>query len=195
MVSAKAKASPDAPYTYILDDEDRIIALSDNWSTFARENGAPESCRPDLIINKPIWNFVCGDDVVELYRLIFGRVRAQNKSVKLTYRCDSPDLRRYLELHIKPLQLRNILLSNHLLHEEPHEPARVLDIEAPRSDETIKMCSICKKVEVTETSWVEVEDAAARLKLFEKEKMPQISHGLCSDCLKLCMIEIEKINL
>jgi hypothetical protein len=54
---------------------------------------------------------------------------------------------------------------------------------------------MCKKVELSENTWVEVEAAVISLKLFERNKLPQISHGLCADCFKAGMAEIEKYCL
>ena len=43
------------------------------------------------------------------------------------------------------------------------------------------MCSWCRRVNLG-SEGVEVEEAVERLRLFELESLPQISHGCCEPC-------------
>jgi hypothetical protein len=45
------------------------------------------------------------------------------------------------------------------------------------------MCGWCKRVSVRNT-WVEVEDAVLELRLFEREVLPDLTHGICPGCLE-----------
>jgi hypothetical protein len=178
---------------YIIDKLDRIISVSDNWLLFAQENQAADICHPDVIINKSIWEFIDGIETKQFYEIILKAIRAKNKAVILPFRCDSPDKRRYLELIITPIQQENIEFASNIIHEELRDAVEMLELGIPRGDELIKMCSMCKKVELSENTWVEVEAAVVSLKLFEKDKLPQISHGLCAECFKLGMSELDKL--
>jgi len=51
-----------------------------------------------------------------------------------------------------------------------------------QSEEVLMLCSWCNRVKIGEGDWREVEDALEALQLFDEEKMPQLSHGMCNDC-------------
>ncbi|MGQ9666509.1 MAG: PAS domain S-box protein [Anaerolineae bacterium] len=44
------------------------------------------------------------------------------------------------------------------------------------------MCSWCKRIQLSEGRWAEVEEAIRDLHLFDKYPVPQISHGICPEC-------------
>jgi hypothetical protein len=45
------------------------------------------------------------------------------------------------------------------------------------------MCAWCKRVD-TDGCWLELDQAIARQRLFEAQLLPEISHGICEDCMK-----------
>jgi hypothetical protein len=47
----------------------------------------------------------------------------------------------------------------------------------------IEMCGWCDRFLVAE-KWVEVEEAAARLRLLNRSEPPAISHGVCPECAR-----------
>src|SRR5262249_46498900 len=59
---AMESKEPMSRFIYVLDKQDRIINVSDNWLLFAQENKAGNSCHPDLVINKSIWEFIDGSE-------------------------------------------------------------------------------------------------------------------------------------
>ena len=62
----------------------------------------------------------------------------------------------------------------------------LLDPEAPRGEEVLPMCGWCDRFEV-EGEWVEVEEAARRLRLFARPDLPALSHGICAECSELLL--------
>lgn len=181
-------------YVYIIDRNDLILSVSDNWALFAEENKAIQSCHPIAVINKPIWNFLGGDETHFIYKLLIEKVRANFVSLKLPFRCDAPDKRRYLDLLITPIQEKQIKFTSYIRREEVREPVELLKTGIKRSGEFIRMCSMCKKIEVTTDYWEEVETAVISLMLFEKHELPRITHGLCTGCFNIAMAEIEKYS-
>ena len=82
---------------------------------------------------------------------------------------------------------RFVLFSARLRGEERREQFQpLLAAEAPRSKETLTMCGWCDRFLVG-GEWVEVEEAAARLRLFELPSLPTISHGVCPDCTEMLL--------
>lgn len=180
--------------SYIINNQNLILGVSGNWLSFAQENEAEESCHPDKVINEPLNKFIDGIETQQLYELCIAKVRKHQKTIFLPFRCDAPDRRRYLELKMTPLAHEQIEFASRILREEPREPVKLLQHDAARSDELIMMCSMCKKVKMSEHSWLEVEDAVTALRLFEKEILPQISHGFCPPCYETALIEIRKFT-
>jgi hypothetical protein len=68
-----------------------------------------------------------------------------------------------------------------VLSEEGREPQPLLERGRPHSEEFVRVCSWCKKVDVG-GRWAEVEEAVARLGLFDRPLLPQLTHGICEDC-------------
>ena len=71
------------------------------------------------------------------------------------------------------------------------EDGYLLDPDAPRSSEIVTVCSMCKKLKISHEQWVDLEEGLARLKLFEADKMPQLSHGLCGACHEAALKDIK----
>lgn len=176
-------------YIYVIDKFDKIISVSDNWLSFAQQNMAGVSCHPDNILNISLWKFIKGIETKQLYKILLKTVRTKGRSIGFPFRCDSPAKRRYLELTISPIHQEYIEFSSRIIREELRDTVKILEWDIPRSDELIKMCSMCKKVELG-TIWVEVEAAIASLKLFEQNRLPRISHGLCPGCYERAIAQI-----
>lgn len=178
---------------YLIDDKDRIVQVSDTWLEFAQENEAAESCHPDTIRNRSLWDFIDGIETRHLYEIVLEKIRRTRRSVRLPFRCDAPDKRRYLELLITAAEIDTIEFSSTLLREELRDTVTLLKADIPRSEELLKICSMCKKVEVAKNCWLDTEDAIASLRLFDKSILPKISHGLCRECFTFGMAEIDSL--
>jgi hypothetical protein len=125
---------------------------------------------------------------VKLQRLLVRRVRDGVGGVELPFRCDAPHVRREMDIRIvaRPGG-RVVLFSARLRSEEEREvPQPLLDTEVPRGKETIEMCGWCDRFEV-DGEWVEVEEAARRLQLFNRAELPALSHGICPACNEMLL--------
>ncbi len=67
--------------------------------------------------------------------------------------------------------------------------------ETAQGQSLLVMCSWCKAVKVGDDTWVEVEDAVDRLKLFDFRYLPQISHGVCPSCAADIHEKIEAMDI
>ena len=115
--------------------------------------------------------------------MLLRRLRDEARQVELPFRCDAPQVRREMEIRIAAHSSgRVVLFSAHLRSEESRDEVQpMLDFQAPRGDDTVTMCGWCDRFEV-DGEWVEVEEAAAKLGLFNREELPAISHGVCPRC-------------
>jgi hypothetical protein len=181
------------PYVYKIDGQSRIVSLSSNWLSFARENQAGESLHPDRVLGRSIWEFISGTETQHLYELVFQKVRTMSKLVAIKFRCDAPDLLRFCNLAIVPHGDGSLELYSQVVRTQARASVRLLDPSQPRSAELIRICSVCKRVVLPDDRWVEIEVAISALKLFEAPELPQITHVACPDCLGTAMAALEKL--
>jgi len=165
---------------YHLDRDDRIVHVSAGFAAFATENGGEQLLND--IVGRSIWQYVSGVHTRSLYADMFEQVRARGREVSLPFRCDSPAVRRYMTLVISPLDGRGLRIVARLDRMEQREPVRLLDPRVPRSGPAIEGCSLCRRMVVPDAGWVSVEQAVARLRLFDEAQMPPITHGVCPAC-------------
>lgn len=166
---------------YSIDDVNVIISVSDEWERFAVENGAQALSRAD-VAGRSLWDFICDMETRYLYELLFERVRNTGTSFTVPFRCDAPDRRRFMELEVRAEPEFGLGLTARLLAEELRPRLAILDVGVERSDELIFLCGWCKRVRLDEETWNELEEAIARLGLFEQSVLPGISHVTCPTC-------------
>jgi hypothetical protein len=131
---------------------------------------------------------VAGHELQKLQRMLLRRLRQEGRSVELPFRCDGPEVRREMDLRIAASSGgRVVLFSATPRSEEARDVLQpMLDPKAPRSEETLEMCGWCDRF-LVEGEWLEVEEAANRLSLFQRTQLPSISHGICPDCSRLLL--------
>jgi hypothetical protein len=171
--------------SYAIDEHDHLIRVDDGYYRFAEENGWSEA---GSSLGRSLWDYVAGHEVVKLQRLLVRRIRDEVGDVELPFRCDGPGVRREMSIRIvaRPGG-RVVLFSARLRSEEARDsPQRLLDPVTPRSEEILEMCGWCDRFEV-DGEWVEVEEAAKRLELFNKPELPAFSHGICPDCNEMLL--------
>ncbi|HWA53750.1 MAG TPA: hypothetical protein VG816_06210 [Solirubrobacterales bacterium] len=174
-----------AALSYAIDENDHLIQVDEGFRRFGEENGWPEA---GSSLGRSLWDYVAGHEPRKLQRLLLRRVRDEGLDIELPFRCDSPDVRRDMDLRIAARPGgRLVLFSSRLREERPREASQpLLDFHQPRGEEAIEMCAWCDRFEVG-GEWVEVEEAARRLKLFGRSELPAISHGICSECNRLLL--------
>ncbi len=171
--------------SYAIDEHDHLIRVDDGYYRFAEENGWSEA---GSSLGRSLWDYVTGQELVKLQRLLLRRIRDEVGDIELPFRCDGPDVRREMDIRIvaRPGG-RVVLFSARLRSEEERDaPQPLLDSGAPRSDETVEMCGWCDRFEV-DGEWVEVEEAVKRLQLFNRPVLPALSHGICPECNEMLL--------
>jgi hypothetical protein len=166
-------------FLYRIDADNIITFVSPEWLAFAAENGAPHLVAPG-VLGQPLKQFIADIQTQHLYNVLLTQVRTGRSEIRVPFRCDAPDQRRYMELVMRSWAGKGIEFRSHVLREEPRPSVKWLSADAARSDRMVRMCSYCKRVATPE--WVEVEEAISRLRLFEQDYLPQITHGICTDC-------------
>jgi hypothetical protein len=166
---------------YTVDVLNRIIAIDGSWDDFASANGAPELTR-DSVLGRSLLDYIDGAETAELVALLFERARRTPVS-SIPFRCDSPTRRRFLRLALRADKKGQVRCESTLEREEERAFQPLLDAGVAREGGLVVMCSWCRKVRLPDGRWVEVEEAAAPLRLFGSS--PQISHGVCEPCAEM----------
>lgn len=165
-------------FVYRINQTDQIYFVNDDWLDFGKKNGLAYSV--EKVIGSSLWRHISDMTTRQLYFDIIGKIRRSGRRAKVPFRCDGPAVRRFMELEISALTPSDVEFKGVLIREEPREKVDLLDSSLARSAEILLMCVWCKKVKISE--WVEVESAAQELRLFEKSKLPLISHVTCPGC-------------
>ena len=175
---------------YRIDYQGLLVYVSDSWTQFAIDNGSPDLVA-ERVLGRPLRSFVSDSETRNLYQMILERVQATDAPVVVTLRCDSPSLRRFLQLTISPLPHQEIHFLIHTLRTEPRESISLLNSSTNRSNELLTICSWCKRVLLSQDRWVEVEEAVTRLELFYLDALPRLTHGICPACCDNVMEEMK----
>jgi hypothetical protein len=178
-------------YVYRIDENNNIIYVSDNWSKFAKDNDASDSCIPPFVFGKSLFDFISDKESRHLYSIIIETVRDKNRSVRIPIRCDSPQLRRFMEITVKALPGNQVEFSSKVIRLEPRDNLRILNETADRSEEIVRICSYCKKIAISDEEWIDAEKAIELLDLFKSVKLPQLTHGVCPVCYESVMANLK----
>jgi hypothetical protein len=167
-------------YVYRIDAEDRVTFVSPEWLRFAEENDACE-LTADRVVGQPIWNFITGDDSREFYASIFGNLRLRGTEITIPFRCDSPTVVRQMNLTLRLLPEGKIECEGVLLQARSREPITVLFRWVIRTDETIPICSLCRRLSV-QGEWLELRDAVTRAGIVNVAPVPRLQETVCPTC-------------
>jgi hypothetical protein len=174
------RAMPDTQdLVYRIDDRDEIVFVNPAWDEFARANDGAEVVSA-AVLHRSLWDFVTDDTTRALYREMLKRTRV-GRQVEFSFRCDSPDCRRFLEMQVTGRPDGGVEFTTRTVAEERRPAVRVLAPHAAGSDGFLRVCGWCNRVDA-DGEWVEVETAVARLGLFEESRLPRMTHGICGEC-------------
>lgn len=182
----------DETIRYSIDQNDVIISLSTNWQSYANSNAGGEACLPENIIGNSIYKYIADFETEHFYQIMIHKIRAGGKSITFPFRCDSPSQRRKLQMRI--IQIENSVVFECEVEEiEERVSVDLLRSDLPRTNDMLKVCSMCKQIELTSVEWAEVETALEALGLFDQKQPPQLTHGLCPDCHKIALDELNNL--
>lgn len=177
-------------FKYQIDENNKIIYVSDNWEKFAKENNADENILPSNVIGKSIFDFISDRESKTIYEMIINSIRLKKTDVKIPINCDSPNLRRFIEITIKGLPNNHIEFASEIQHIVERESCEILDENTERCEEAIRICSFCKKIPI-ENEWLDAECAVSVLKVFRNSKMPMLTHSICPKCYEVAMNQLK----
>ncbi|HNP29927.1 MAG: hypothetical protein KC592_01920 [Nitrospira sp.] len=177
---------------YSIDRNDHIRFINEAWLKFACQNAGGHLNRA-FVIGKSLWEFIEGEELRHLYRLIFKTVRMKQQAAVFSFRCDSSLCQRHFQLVVSPLQEDELMFSTHSIREVAREPVFFLDPDVPRGETFLTICSWCMKIRLPNQGWIELEEAVNCLDSLGSGVVPSLTHGICLECQ--FVIEKELKNL
>jgi len=165
---------------YEVDKNGVIISIKGPWDKFAKSNGG-KSVTKNETIGRNLFDIVRGPGVVHIYRTMHGVLFSNpGKTIAFAYRCDAPDMKRFMIMEMKASRERIVYRST-VEKEEPVSPPLALDYDRLAKD-FIVLCSFCKDFRYPPESgqWSPIE------RVFESAPAVfSISHGICPSCLEM----------
>jgi hypothetical protein len=171
--------SDDQALVYSLDERDRIVRVNEAWTRFALENDAPELAAKQ-VLRRSIWDFLGDSTTRQIYATLVSRVR-QGRTACFSLRCDSPTLRRHLKMVVTPADRNYVDFRSVVVAVESRPIQRIWDRRTIRSGRLLRACAWCKKVDVG-GEWMDIEAALEPLRIFELDRLPAVTHGICEAC-------------
>lgn len=184
--------SPDARVWYRINKNDEITCVGGGWEHFAKENDG-HGLDGETLQGRVLWEFISGPATRDLYKRLLTRVRS-GQTARFTLRCDGPAYRRLLEMTISMEKDDTVEFATRSLKVVERDPIALLAASTTRSEAMLVVCAWCNRIQVSPQEWMEVELAIDQLNLFEADRMPQVSHGICNDCLETMTELVEKLE-
>jgi len=134
------------PVIYWLDGSDRIVDLNEAWEAFARSNGG-RGLEPDLVVGRPLRQFISGDPTRMWLDAVLALARLKGEPVERTYRCDCPELKRFMKMRVVPEKGGVVRLEHHVLSTQPRPAVHFVPCSQAVDGKPLVRCSICCRVQ------------------------------------------------
>ena len=179
-MSTSLPQPPGPPVIYKVDADDRLCDINPTFLDFAHDN----EMRMDQshLLGMSLWSFIADPQTVALYRSLLSQVRDENRRVHFAYRCDSPDLKRFMHMVVTPFEDGAVSFENRIQRVEPQNPKLVFDARRIGRHKPLRVCSICRSVERSDGDWISVSDAFAKGMITENEHRVAVIYKVCPAC-------------
>ncbi len=164
--------------SYVINSEEVIIEVSNNWDEFAIDNDG-ESVLSDKVVGKSLWEFINGDTTRIWLETLIKYVKHFGETISRPYRCDSPDLKRFMQLEVKKLESGIIELTHTVISTEKRPAPIYFNPSTAGSSKVTKRCSMCSRI-YNGKDWIEAD-------LFHLANNREITviYTICEDCKRL----------
>lgn len=163
---------------YRIDSDDRITALNSGWKRFAEINGAPD-LNDERLIGQSLWQYIADDSTVRIYEILLREIRQDCASLTFPFRCDSPEMRRYMEMNLVACGEGSVEFRSRIVRTELRNQKVFCQHASVAAKKLLLRCSFCNRVRFEE-NWSDVVDAAA--KILDREIPMQVCYAVCETC-------------
>lgn len=143
--------APDETRLWI-DRRDHIVAVDDAWDEFALANDG-EDMVGERIRGRILHQFISGGPTRMYLDLMIQRARYGYDPKPHAYRCDSPDLRRFMEMRIEREDEDRLRFEHRVLRVESMPRRMEFFTTEPGSEGAVCRCSICNRIKVDRKTW------------------------------------------
>lgn len=130
---------------YRLDARDRIVEVGGDWDRFAIDNGAEELVS-GVILGMPLRTFIAGDVTRMFVEALLARVRLTGRPAIIPYRCDSPGVKRFMEMSLESIGAELISEHRFLSEQVMFSPLSCVAAREPGARDVLKRCSMCSRL-------------------------------------------------
>ena len=175
-------SEPNYSICYWLDISDVIVDIGAGWTEFALENNAPE-LEVRKVIGRNVIDFVSGDVTKMYVRTILQSARLMRRPMHRSYRCDSPDQRRFMEMRLT-MEDNGLLRWEHRMVRSENMQRRMDFRPAAglHAAKCVVRCSMCNRLK-SPAGWSE-PDIGPQPPTLGDGTIPVI-YGICPECLAL----------
>lgn len=164
--------------SYTVDADGVIVATGEGWAAFAEAADA-HHLHPEGVVGRRLDDFLSHPTTRLVYRALSDRIHAAGRPVTFPFRCDAPDVRRWMTMEMRPLEDGG---THYRVWPETLDPRAPVPVTGgPPSGVQLVMCGWCNRV-ASGPTWCEIEEAMARPPLSNAGEPPLISHGMCEEC-------------
>lgn len=163
---------------YRIDHEGRIVDVNDVWDQFARINNGIE-LTGGAVVGRLLNDFVGDSETKYVYDRIIRRAHEVGKVLSIPFRCDSPTCLRWMRMSVAPIG-RDTEFRTRVLSVASRRPGALALLE-PGGQDLVTCCSWCNRVR-SGGAWLAIEDAVVAMRLLERPRVPELTHGICDIC-------------
>jgi len=169
-----------APIVYWIDRKMEITAVAGPWDQFARENDGADMASSS-VLGRSIWAFVTGDPARMWVEALFQLATVTGRMVERPYRCDSPDLKRFMRMRVIPEGAGVLRVEHELLRTEKQQRAVIIRPVGNLRASGLMRCSVCGRINKGE-SWREPDlcDVPSAT-----EPVLRVMYTVCQQCFLL----------
>lgn len=169
---------------YWLGPTERIVRVGPCWDRFALANDGA-AATGEKIVDRPVWDFVQDAATRMWLESLIALVRLRSVSIQRPYRCDSPDMKRFMQMNIVPEDEGILRVEHSLVRCEPKSRSVWIDSFSKANSDVRVRCSICGRVRL-DKEWIEPDRLSSSTSRGGIAKLAVI-YGVCDDCKTLAM--------
>ena len=166
--------------TYVIDGSDKVVSTNLEFKAFAKKSKA--ASLEYSVQGKSIWSFIGADKLKSLYYQLFEGVRASQKAVDINFRCDNPQVLKFMNMTIEPAPNNFLKISTRVLKEITRKKALAREVFYLGINNGLPMCSNCNRVYIGSIfGWIEVDKALESNLISDKLN---VTFGVCDSCVE-----------
>jgi hypothetical protein len=172
---------------YRIDVHDRLTGFDAAFRAFAAANGAPDL--PEQWLGRSLWEASGSSQVNMVFRSLVERARGGAR-VAVPTRCDTPSLLCFVEMTLTGGPDGDVTFDATMTGARFPDAAKRTNRfnTVTNPDDVLRVCAWCFRVDGD--GWRGIEDVVAERALLTSDTLPDVTHGICPDCMRERMSEV-----